>query len=142
MKLAQVYRTIKEYNTSGDWTTLAAPGGDKATGKVYDNIITGEAQPYKTKEYETKYARQYPALAAIVKRIKNDSFKGDVIVTGKALVELGQLLQQYKPKTQENGEVSLPFGDNVRVKPRGQQLFIGLSDAAKQGIDQIPTDMV
>lgn len=135
MKLAEVYRLIREYNTSGDGTTLAAPGGDKATGKNYDNMITGEAQPYKDNDYEVKNASQYPALAAMAKRIKDDSFKGDVIITGQALVELTTLLQTFKPKQDENGEFSLPFGDNVRVKVRGDKLFLGMSDELKQSLN-------
>lgn len=136
MKLYQVYKLINEYNTSGDWTTLAAPGGDKATGKNYDNMITGKSQPYKTEKYETKYSKQYPALAAIVDKIKNDTFKGDVIVTGKALDELSALLNTYTPKATGMNEVSLPFGDNIRLKNKGDKLFLGLSQESKDNETQ------
>lgn len=125
MRIFDVLMLLKEYNASNTNTTLAAPGGKKASGKNYDNILTGKSQPYKNDEYVTKYAKIYPALAEIVKKIKNQEIDNDIMVTGKALAEIGQLFQTYKPKETANGEFSLPFGDNVRIKQRGNVIFIG-----------------
>lgn len=128
MKILSVLKLINEYNTSGTNATLAAQGGKKATGKNFDNMITGESQPYKATEYETKYAKVFPALAAIVKKLKSKALGGDMIVTGKALMELQELLKAYKPKETPEGDYSLPFGDNVRMKKRGEVVYIGFND--------------
>lgn len=128
MLIKDVLMLINEYNTSQTNTSLAAQGGEKASGKNYDNIITGKAKPYKQNEYETKYAKVFPALAEMVKKLKSQALKGDIIVTGPALAELQNLLKAYKPKETVQGEYSLPFGDNIRMKYRGNAVFLGYND--------------
>lgn len=131
MKLGEVFRFNKrillEYDNTKSDVTLAAPGGDKASGKNYDNMVTGQSQPYKFSEYKTKYEKIYPQLGIIVKRLRNSAIKGDIIVTGKALNELNQLLQTFNPKMSDNNEVIMPFGDNIRLKVRGDKFFLGFS---------------
>jgi hypothetical protein len=131
MLIKDVLALLTEYNTSKTNTTLAGQGGEKATGKNYDNIIVGKAKPYKGNEYETKYARVFPALAEIVKKVKTQSLKGDIMVTGPALQELNQLLKAYKPKPTPEGDFSLPFGDNVRMKYKSNTVFVGYHDPDK-----------
>lgn len=128
MLIRDVLLLLKEYNTSKTNATLAAPGGEKATGKNYDNIITGKAKPYKQTEYETKYAKVFPALAEMVKKLKSQSLKGDIMVNGPALTELQNLLKSYKPRQTEEGDYTLPFGDNVRMKQRSNAIFLGYND--------------
>ena len=131
MKIIDVLRFTKqillEYDNSKSGVTLAAPGGDKASGKNYDNMAIGQSQPYKDNEYETKYARAYPQLGIIVKRLKQSAIKGDIIVTGGALKELEKLLKTFNPKMSDNNEVIMPFGDNIRLKVRGDKFFLGFS---------------
>jgi hypothetical protein len=144
MKILSVLKLLKEYNTSGTNATLAAQGGEKATGKNLDNMITGKSTPYKATEYETKYAKVFPALSNIVKKLKSQSLGGDIIVNGKALAELQELLKAYKPKETPEGDYSLPFGDNVRMKKRGEVVYIGFSNpkalhsapASPEAVDQ------
>lgn len=50
------------------------------------------------------------------------------MVTGSALAELQNLLKAYKPKQTPEGDYSLPFGDNVRMKQRSNAIFIGYND--------------
>lgn len=128
MLIKDVLKLITEYNASNTNTTLAAQGGKKASGKNFDNIVTGKAKPYKGNEYETKYAKLFPALAELVKKVKTQALKGDIMVTGPALVELQNLLKAYKPKPTPEGDYSLPFGDNVRMKQRSDAIFIGYND--------------
>jgi hypothetical protein len=128
MLVGHVLQLLKEYNTSKTNATLAAQGGEKASGKNYDNIIAGKAAPYKQNEYETKYARVFPALAELVKKLKSNALKGDIMVTGPALSELQSLLQGYRPKQTPEGDYSLPFGDNVRMKYKSNNVFIGYHD--------------
>ena len=125
MKILSVLKLINEYNTSGTNATLAAPGGKKATGKNYDNIIAGKSTPYKTTEYETKYAKIFPHLAALVKQIKSSAIKGDKIATPEVIAELEKLQLTYKPKRTPEGDSSLPFGDNIRMKDRNGIIYIG-----------------
>lgn len=136
MKLADVFRFNKkvllEYDNTKSGVTLAAPGGQKASGKNYDNMLVGDSQPYKTTEYKTKYEQIYPQLGLIVKRLRNSAIKGDIIVTGKALQELNTLLQTFQPKLSDNNEVVMPFGDNIRLKVRGDKFFLGF---AKEWLD-------
>ena len=40
MLVGHVLQLLKEYNTSKTNATLAAQGGEKASGKNYDNIVT------------------------------------------------------------------------------------------------------
>lgn len=124
IKTRQHSNTLLEYNTSGTYTTLAAPGGEKATGKNYDNMATGKSQPYKDNEYHLKYEGQYPNLAKIAKKLKDGAFKGNILLTGAALVELDQLLQNFTPKKDERGNLSLPFGDNLKLKMQGNNFFL------------------
>ena len=132
MKLIDIFKfnqgILLEYDNSKSGVTLAAPGGDKASGKNYDNIAIGKTQPYKnTTEKQTKYAKIYPQLGLLVDRLKKSAIQGDIIITGKALDELNQLLQTFNPKVSENNEVILPFGDNIRLKIRGDKFFLGFS---------------
>lgn len=128
MKILSVLKLLNEYNTSGTNATLAAKGGTKATGKNYDNMIVGKSQPYKTTEYETKYAKVFPTLANIVKKIKSTPNSNDIILNGKALAELNELLKGYRPKKTAEGDYSLPFGDNVRMKKNGNIVAIGYNN--------------
>lgn len=128
MLLKDVLSLLKEYNSSQTNTTLAAKGGEKASGKNYDNIIAGKANPYKANEYETKYAKVFPALAEIVKKLKSNALKGDILINGRAAQEFQELLKSYTPRETAEGDYSLPFGDNVRVKQRSGALYIGYND--------------
>lgn len=133
MLIKDVLSLLKEYNETKTNTTLAAQGGKKASGKNYDNIIAGKTKPYKGNEYETKYAKVFPALGELVKKLKTNAIKGDIIVTGKALSELQQLMQAYNPRQTPEGDYSLPFGDNVRLKQRGNATFIGYHEPKNMG---------
>ena len=73
MLITEVLQLLQEYNTSGTKATLAAQGGKKAAGKNYDNMIIGKSQPYKQTEYETKYAKVFPAIAQLVKKLKSNA---------------------------------------------------------------------
>ena len=128
MLIKDVRQFLTEYNNSKTNTTLAGQGGEKASGKNYDNIITGKAQPYKQTEYETKYAKVFPALAELVRKLKSNALKGDIMVTGSAMSELQNLIKSYQPRVAKEGDYSLPFGDNVRMKQRGGAIYIGYND--------------
>jgi hypothetical protein len=125
MKILSVLTLLNEYNASGTNATLAAPGGKKATGKNYDNIIAGKTKPYKTTEYEVKYAKLFPHLAELVKKIKSSAIQGDMVATPDVLAELEKLQTTYKPKQTPEGDYSLPFGDNIRMKNKNGVIYIG-----------------
>jgi hypothetical protein len=132
MRILSVLKLINEYNTSGTNTTLAAPGGKKAAGKNFDNIITGKASPYKTTEYEVKYAKLFPHLAQLVKKIKSSAIQGDMVATPEVLAELEKLQTTYKPKQTPEGDYSLPFGDNIRMKNKNGVIYIGPKTPGQQ----------
>lgn len=135
--LRLVKRLLKEYNSSGNMTNISAPGGKKAFGKSYDRMAQGLSDPYKAKQdYETKYMKVYPVLGGMIKQLKNSPIVGDKVVTGKALDELNKLLSTFNPKPDENGEVKLPFGDNIRLKIKGDKVFIGFSQEALKRKEQ------
>jgi hypothetical protein len=131
MLIKDVLALLTEYNTSKTNTTLAGQGGEKATGKNYDNIITGKAQAYKHKDYETKYGKQFPALAEMVKKLKSQAIKGEMLVNGPALLELQNLLSIRNPKKAKDGTIILPFGDNIRMRNQGNAVFIGYTPPDK-----------
>jgi hypothetical protein len=126
MLIKDILFLLKEYNSSKTNTTLAAKGGEKASGKNFDNIITGKAQPYKETEYETKYAKVFPQLSTLVKKVKSQLVKGDIQVVGTALAELQELLKSYRPRNTKDGALSLPFGDNVRLKNYANNFILAL----------------
>lgn len=128
---------LKEYNNSGNIVNISAPGGKKAQGKNYDRMAQGLSNPYAAKQdFTTKYMKVYPTLAGMVKQLKNSALPGDKAVTGKALEELEKLLQTFNPKEDENGEIKLPFGDNIRLKVKNDKVFIGLSQQAIENKEQ------
>ena len=131
MLIKDVILLLNEYNSSKTNTTLSYQGGKKANGKNFDNIIVGKTKPYKGNEYETKYAKLFPALATLVKKLKSQAIKGDIIITGPALVELQTLLKTYQPRPTPEGDYSLPFGDNIRMKQRSNAIFIGFNNSNK-----------
>ena len=139
MLIKDVLTLLTEYNSSKTNTTLAGVGGDKAAGKNYDNILVGKTQAYKPNEYEVKYAKLFPALAEMVRKLKTQAIKGDMVLNGPALVEMQKLLQTYKPKQTTEGDFSLPFGDNVRMKQRGQAFFIGYNEP--DALQSAPQDL-
>jgi hypothetical protein len=42
-------------------------------------------------------------------------------------------MQAYNPRQTPEGDYSLPFGDNVRLKQRGNVTFIGYHEPEKSG---------
>lgn len=129
--LAVTNHLLKEYNNSGNMTNISAPGGKKAFGKSYDRMAQGLSQPYKNEQqYETKYMKVYPTLGGMVKQLKDSPIVGDKIVIGRAAEEMEKLLSTFNAKPDENGEIKLPFGDNIRLKVKGDKIFIGKSQAA------------
>ena len=128
MLIKNVLKVLNEYNTSRTNATLAAAGGQKATGKNYDNMITGQSQFYKNNDYTPQYAEKFPALAALANKVKNQAVGCDIIVPAPAMKELQVLMQKYNPRVDEDGTISLPFGDGVRLKTRGNIYYIGTAD--------------
>lgn len=139
MNIGKIITLLSEYNSSKTNTTLAAPGGKKASGKNYDNMIIGASQPYKNKKYETEYGKKFPNIQKAVDKIKNQGLPGDMLLSGLALKEFKKLLQKYNPRQREDGTYSLPFGDNVRIKKRGNNFFVTVvnKDALKSATTDI-----
>lgn len=137
MLIKDILFLLKEYNASKTNTTLAGSGGQKAAGKNYDNIITGKAQPYRETKYETKYAKVFPQLSDLVKKVKSQAIKGDIQITGGALAELQELLKSYRPRNTKDGSLSLPFGDNVRLKNYANSFYISYNKPESNNITDI-----
>lgn len=132
MNIFQLNQILLEYNKSGKLTTLAGQGGDKASGKSFDNIAAGVTNPYKEETKEpTENEKRFPNLAKVVNQMKKDSVQGNKIVMGAALNELRQLVQTMNLRTDENGEAVLPFGDSVRLTYKGNNYFIRLNSTAE-----------
>ena len=127
MNIFQLNKILLEYNKSGKLTTLAGQGGDKAAGKNLDNIAVGITNPYKQETKKpTQKEMEYPALAKLITQMKQSAIHGNKLVIGAALNDLKVLLQNSNPKTDENGEIILPFGDGVRLIQNNNNFFIGL----------------
>lgn len=142
MNIYQLNKILLEYNKTGNLTTIAGLGGDKAAGKNFDNIAAGITDPYKTKEKEpTENEKRFPNLAKVVNQMKEDAIKGNKIVIGAALNELQQLVQTMNLKQDENGESILPFGDDVRLTQKGNNYFIRLKSVADQEQQEQQTDI-
>ena len=131
MNIFQLNQILLEYNKTGNLTTIAGQGGDKAAGKSFDNIAAGITNPYKEETKEpTENEKRFPNLAKVVNQMKKDSVQGNKIVMGAALNDLRQLVQTMNLRTDENGEAVLPFGDSVRLTQKGNNFFIRLNSTA------------
>ena len=131
MNIFQLNKILLEYNKTGNLTTIAGQGGDKAAGKNFDNIAAGITNPYKQEQHTpTQKELEYPNLAKCIKQMKDDAIQGNKILIGSALKDLNVLLNSYTPQTDENGELILPFGDNVRLTKKGNNFFIRLKSTA------------
>lgn len=150
MNIFQLNQILLEYNKTGNFTTIAGLGGDKAAGKNFDNIAAGITDPYKQETKEpTKIEKTYPQLAKVINQMKQDQIKGNKIVTGGALNELNLLIQSKTLRKDQNGQFILPFGDQVRLVQKGNNFFIRLKSVAdkenknNQNVDitgqQLPT---
>ena len=121
MKICEIQKLLKEYNKSGkNMTTLAAPGGEKASGKNYDNIAVGKTQDYKIRDEETEYMKMFPILAPIIKSVKNDEMGTKKVLSGpaiKAMFDLHKISPFKKDSDDETGKTwILPFGDGIRLE--------------------------
>lgn len=138
MNIFQLNQILLEYSKSGELTTIAGQGGDKAAGKNFDNIAAGITNPYKEKEKEkkkepTENEKNFPNLAKVVEQMRQSSIKGNKIVIGAALNDLQRLVQTMNLQTDEsNGESILPFGDGVRLTKKGNNFFIRLENVADE----------
>lgn len=129
MKISKIQKLLKEYNKSGkDMTTLAAPGGEKASGKNYDNIAVGKTQDYKVRDEETQYMKMFPILAPIIKSVKADEMGTKKVLTAPALNALSQLnkISPFKKDSEDESGMTwiLPFGDGIRMmKDENRNVF-------------------
>lgn len=134
MNIFQLNQILLEYNNIGSLTTLVANGGDKTSGKSLDNIAAGVTNPYKQQvtKQPTEIEKRFPNLAKVINQVKKDSIKGDKIVIGAALNELRLLTQTMNLKTNENGQTTLPFGNNIRLIQKGNNFFIRLNSSSQE----------
>lgn len=142
MNIFQLNKILLEYNKTGNLTTIAGQGGDKAAGKNFDNIAAGITNPYKQEQHTpTQKELEYPQLAKCVQQMKDNAIKGNKVVIGGALNDLQMLLQNHTPQVDQNGEMILPFGDDVRLIQRGNNYFIRLKDVADKEKQQQQIDI-
>lgn len=133
MNIFQLNQILLEYNKSGKLTTLADPGGNKAAGKSFDRVAAGLTTPKQQSTREpSETEKQFPNLAKTIEQMKNNSVKGNKVVIGIALNELKNLIQMRNLQQDENGEMILPFGDDVRLIQKGNNFFIRLKSVADQ----------
>lgn len=143
MNIFQLNQILLEYNKSGKLTTLADPGGDKASGKSFDRVAAGLTAPKQQSTREpSETEKQFPNLAKTIEQMKNNSVKGNKVVIGIALNELKNLIQMKNLQQDENGEIILPFGDDVRLTQKGNNFFIRLKSVADQENQQKQTDIM
>lgn len=136
MNIFQLNQVLLEYNKSGKLTTLADPGGDKAAGKSFDRVAAGLTAPKQQSTREpSETEKQFPNLAKTVEEMKANQIQGNKIVIGAALNDLRKLVQIRNLKQDGNGEMILPFGDDIRLIQKGNNYFIrykGVADKEKQ----------
>lgn len=143
MNIFQLHQILLEYNKLGKLTTLADPGGDKAAGKSFDRVAAGLTAPKQQSTREpSETEKQFPNLAKTIEQMKNNSVKGNKVVIGIALNELKNLIQMRNLQQDENGEMILPFGDDVRLTQKGNNFFIRLKSVADQENQQQQTDIM
>lgn len=144
MNIFQLNQILLEYNKSGNLTTITGQGGDKAAGKSLDNIAAGITNPYKQETKKpTENQKQYPNLAKVVEQVKKDQIKGNKVVIGAALNELKMLVQNKTLRKDQNDEIILPFGNQIRLFQKGNNYFIRLKSVAdKENNNQEEVDIL
>lgn len=143
MNIFQLNKILLEYNKTGKLTTLADPGGDKAAGKSFDRVAAGLTAPKQQSTREpSETEKLFPNLSKTIQDMKNNSVKGNKVVIGVALNELKKLIQLRNLQQDENGEMILPFGDDVRLLQNGNNYFIRLKSVADKENQQQQTDIM
>ena len=69
--------------------------------------------------------------------MKKNSIKGNKVLIGSALNDLQKLTQIKNLQQDENGEIILPFGDDVRLTQKGNNFFIRLKSVADKENQQM-----
>lgn len=123
----QYFKLVTEYNQTQANTMLAGMGGSKASGKSFDSIAVGGANPYKGMQNirKNKLNNAYPNIMQLIDKIKKDSIGGDAIITGGALSELNKFMDHENLQQDENGDYIIPFAKNIRLKIRNNSFFLG-----------------
>lgn len=143
MNIFQLNKILLEYNKTGKLTTLADTGGDKAAGKSFDRVAAGLTAPKQQSVREpSETEKMFPNLSKTIQDMKNNSVKGNKVVIGVALNELKKLIQLRNLQQDENGEMILPFGDDVRLLQNGNNYFIRLKSVADKENQQQQTDIM
>lgn len=139
MKISKIQKILNEYNKSGQkMTTLAAPGGDKASGKNYDNMLVGKSEHYKVTNTDTQYMQMFPALGRLVKSVKDDEMGGKKLVINPLIIQnLKDLNKISKFKKDEEGNFILPFGDGIRLEKQNGKFFITNKKKEKESLSDI-----
>ena len=133
MNIFELTKFLLEYDKTNSLTTLTDIGSSGTSGKSLDRIAMGLTNPKQTNKKEpSEMEKDYPNLSKLVNQMKKDSIKGNKIVIGTALIELQRLVQLKRLKPDQNGEIILPFGKNVRLIKRGNNFFIKLAEENHQ----------
>lgn len=152
MNIFQLNKILLEYDALSDITDIKGQDGITAGGKSFAQIATGNASPYIVKGKGDKKPSanelKYSALAKLIADMKSNAIKGNKLVLGAAKTQLEKMLSSRTPKTDQNGDIVLPFGKDVRVSKTGNNYFIRLKSVADkentqtQDITQQPTQNV
>lgn len=119
MKIKDVKRFNRLLQEASRDITKLSTGHDGKNGKGADSIAVGAATPYKQKQTNKGvFDAKFPAVANVVKRLKSDALDGDQIVSGAALAQVKTMLGILPLNKDDNGDIILPFGNNVRLKER------------------------
>ena len=133
MNIFQLTQILLEYNNTGNLTTLTHMGGEHASGKNIDNVTLGLTTPNKElPKKQTVTEKQFPNLSKAVELMKKSQINGDKIIIGAALNELQMLMQIRNLRKDENGQIILPFGKDVRLVQKGNNFFMRLNKTNNQ----------
>lgn len=130
----QYFKLVTEYNETQANAMLAGTGGENASGKSFDSIAVGGANPYKGMQNikKNKYNNQYPNIMQLIDKVKSNSIGGDIIVNGPALAEINLFMDRENLQEDENGDYIIPFAKNIRLKLRNNSFFIGEKEKQTQ----------
>lgn len=134
MKINQLYKFFKESATT-DITNLPTSSTQSTTdanlsktstlgtagkggGKSLDGIAAGTSTPYKevNPKTETPFEKQFQNLKGLVEKARNEALNGSKFITGDAKSDFEKLLELGTMEKDDDGDIIIPFGSNMRVR--------------------------
>lgn len=114
-------------NTNTNLSKTATIGvGGKNGGKSLDGIAAGTSTPYKevNPKTETPFEKNFQNLKGLVDKARNEALNGSKYITGDAKSDLDKLIELGTMEKDDDGDIIIPFGTNMRVREDNGNFYL------------------